>query len=274
MDVITQCPYQLFTAQGNHYLLSTGPDLISRYLREGKAWEPHTLAISRHLIEGIYAPVLLDIGANLGAWSVPMGQTIKAVNGTLHAWEPQRRVHQQLCANLLINNLDNCFATHSALGDYSGKISVPVLDLTQDKNAGAVSLLPAIFAMQGNRQPVGSEDVAITTLNILNLPRADLIKIDVEGMELEVLRGGKAWLKQVNSPPLLFEVWGDTTPALVEKKNALLHLVKNELGYEYDILGDLCVAQQPQQKRLNIICGENGYRLEKITPFGMDFMRP
>lgn len=274
MEAITPCHYQLCTVQGSHYLVTTGPDLISRYLREGKPWEPHTLAISRYLIDGIHAPVLLDIGANLGAWTVPMGRHIKPLGGNVHAWEPQRLIHHQLCANLLINHLDNCIATHGALGDYTGTISVPAIDVVADKNVGALSLLPDIFALQGNRQPLRADDVAITTLDALNLPRADLLKIDVEGMELEVLSGAKKWLKRVHYPPVLFEVWGNSIPATAEKTQTLLKMMKDELGYEYDILGDLCVAQQKQHKRLNIIFEGSGYRLEKMTSFGMNFLKP
>lgn len=272
MDDMTQQNCQLFTVDNDRYLLTNGPDLISHFLRNGNVWEQATLKISKYLIESIPAPILVDIGANLGAWSVPMGNHIRSSGGEIHAWEPQRQVYYQLCANLFINNLTHCFAHHQAIGERPGEIDVPVLDIMQDHNLGAVSLLPDIFEIQGHQETENYEKVSLTTLDILALPKADLVKIDVEGMEFEVLSGGKNWLRNVGYPPILFEVWGDAVPGTLTKQKKLLEMVKDEMGYDVVILGDLAIAQQKSNKRLNITLHEQGYSLERITHFGMRFL--
>lgn len=272
MDDLTQKNCQLFTVDNAQYLLTNGPDHISQCLRNGQVWEPQTLAISQLLIEGIHAPKLIDIGANLGAWSIPMGHYIRDAGGEIHAWEPQRQVYYQLCANLFVNNLTHCFAHHHAIGDYLGEIDVPVLDVMQDINLGAVSLLPDIYQMQRNTKSAHFEKVPITTLDILALPRVDLIKIDVEGMEYEVLSGGKNWLKNVGYPPIIFEIWGDVVPATAKKQQKLLSMISDEMNYEVAIIGEIVVAQQKKGKRLKIILNEQGYSLKRTTSFEMDFL--
>ena len=272
MDESDRYNCQLFTVEDSHYLLTNGPDYISRVLRNGIAWETDTLAIGQRLIEGISAPVLLDIGANLGAWSVPMGIHIRRSGGKLHAWEPQRQVYYQLCANLFINNLTHCFAHHGAIGDYAGEIDVPVLDVMQDANLGALSLLPEVYKFQREQKSEYCETAPITTLDLLNLPRADLIKIDVEGMEYEVLAGGKNWLEQMNYPPVIFEVWSDAISPTKRKQEKLIAMMCDEMQYEVVLLGELAVAQHKNHTRLNITLHKQGYSLAKPTHFGMSFL--
>lgn len=101
--------------------------------------------------------------------------------------------------------------------------------------------------MQGWIREVNSmESVKIMTLDDLQLPFAHLIKIDVEGLELEVLKGGKNWIKQSKRPPILLEVWGDYMKDMIPKKKALFNFLEVELGYKIYIKGELCICQHPE----------------------------
>lgn len=227
-----------------NFLLANGPDLISKHLRSGKAWEPETLQISKKLIEGIKSPILIDIGANLGAWSVPMASWVKNQNGIVHSFEPQRPVFYQLCANLLCNNLMNCYAHNVAVGDFTGIIDIPILNIFEHSNLGALSLSENIRQQQmwvKNTQP--KEPVKITTLDDLNIPKSHLIKIDVEGLELEVLKGGKNWIKQSENPPIILEIWGDYMKEMIQKKKKLLSFIQDELEYDIKFEGEICICQ-------------------------------
>jgi hypothetical protein len=97
-----------------------------------------------------------------------------------------------------------------------------------------------------------SEAVAMRRLDGLGLPAASLVKIDVEGMELEVLEGAREWLSQSGHPPLLFEVWGDYLQGYREKKERLMRFVNETLGYAVELLGELAVAQHPERAMLRI----------------------
>lgn len=225
------------------FVLSNGPDLISQHLKSGNAWEPITLDISKHLIEGVTSPVLIDVGANLGAWSVAMGMHVNSVGGRVFSFEPQRPVYYQLCANFFANNLFNCFSHNLAVGDYCGSIDIPFLDIHDCANLGALSISEEIREEQGWIQsPTAFETVTIATLDSMSLPIANLIKIDVEGLELEVIRGAEKWLKKSNNPPVIFEVWGDYMKNMTEKRNELFSLLKNRHGYDIYQNGEMCVA--------------------------------
>lgn len=246
--------FEIRSVGASHYLLLPGPDLINSHLRKGLPWEPTTQVVAQLMLLGITEPVVVDVGANLGAFAVPMGLWLKPRQGRLIAFEPQRLVYYQLCANLFLNMLPHCVAHLLAVGAAAGDVDVPQLDLATDRNLGALSLDPAIRAMQGvaSHQNRASERVAMVGLDGMDLPNGHLLKIDVEGLELEVLSGAAAWLERSGWPPVLFEVWGDYMPGYAAKRQQLMDCLRQRLGYEVFMLGELGVAQHPDNLRFRL----------------------
>lgn len=244
---------------GVRYLLQDGPDLINTHLRAGRVWEGHTLMLAQTLLRGVDAPLVVDVGANLGAFAVPMGQWLASRGGRLVAFEPQRLVYYQLCANLFLNRLGHCEAHLLAVGAQAGQVDVPRLDPTREVNLGALSLDAGIRHDQRQLSSLtsASDRVPMVTLSGMGLPPAHLIKVDVEGLELEVLTGAKDWLASSGHPPILFEVWGERFVAFRPKRDRLLRYVRDELGYDISLLGELCVAQHPACKRFDITHGSS-----------------
>ncbi|MDK4537114.1 FkbM family methyltransferase [Kingella kingae] len=236
---------QLYTVGDTQYLLTQGRDLISSHLKAGQRWEGFVVDLIAMYLSRIEKPVFVDIGANLGAISVPIAQFLQPRGGQVHSIEAQRAVFYQLCGNIFANNVSqNCFAYHTALGDYDGEISIPVLDTNNTANVGALSLDKEIRANQGEwdeSQFQSYEMIKITTLDQLDLPLASMIKMDVEGMELEVLRGGGGWIQKSQFPPILFEVWYHVKGCQT-KQDELWKLLQ-DMSYELCIYGDLGIAQ-------------------------------
>lgn len=160
--------------------------VIGRSLKEYGEWAGPEIEFLLGLIQP--GDVVLDIGANIGTHTVPMAQQI-GVHGKLLAFEPQRLSYQMLCGNLALNNLTNTEAYREALGRKPGQVSVPIIERG---NLGNVS-----SSAWGDGEPT-----PIRRLDGLKLPRVDLIKIDVEGMENEVLRGATRTIKRTR--PILF----------------------------------------------------------------------
>jgi FkbM family methyltransferase len=127
--------------------------------------------------------LVVEVGANIGAHTVELSRLVGG-DGEVHAFEPQRIVFQALCANLALNQCANVFARQAALGAEKGTILVPALNPAVRSNFGGVSLTNVS----------SGEPVDVLTLDGLDLPACHLLKVDVEGMEVEVLRGAQSTL--------------------------------------------------------------------------------
>ncbi len=123
--------------------------------------------------------VVVDVGAHIGCHTLFFARCVDD-GGHVHAFEPQRILFQTLCGNVAINSLRNVTCYPFALGAQPGTGFMPRVDYLASHNAG----MAHVEAGSG-----GTEAVPVRTLDSMLLPRCDLIKIDVEGMEKSVLEG-------------------------------------------------------------------------------------
>jgi FkbM family methyltransferase len=112
--------------------------------------------------------IVVDIGAHIGTFSVPIAATVKKVI----AFEPFPESAVLLLENALTHDVP-LQVVNKALGSRQGSGSMLVRNAS---NAGANTL-------------VAGGDILVVTLDD-EVAHADFIKMDVEGMENEVLRGG------------------------------------------------------------------------------------
>ncbi len=129
--------------------------------------------------------MVLDIGANIGVFTVFFAKTV-GETGAVIAFEPQRLIFQSLCANVALNSLTNVLCWQQAVGEAKGSIVVPLLDQTKPNNFGGVAL--------GGWET--GETIPLVTIDDLNLPQCDFMKIDVEGMERKVLFGARDTIRR------------------------------------------------------------------------------
>lgn len=132
---------------------------------------------------------VLDVGANIGGYTLPFAQAV-GPSGTVWAYEPQPVVFQNLCANLALNGLVNTRAFNAGCGADSGQIMVPPIRYDTQGNFGGVSL--DMFKEHGEATPIPiyKLDEHFTGR------RLDFMKIDVEGMELDVLQGAQELIRK------------------------------------------------------------------------------
>lgn len=145
------------------------------------------------LFQQILSPgaVVVEAGANVGAHTLPLAQSV-GPRGKVYAFEPQRLLFQCLCGNIALNSIANVDCRYEALGAKPGAATIPPLDYDAENNFGGLGLT----------ETATGEQVPIVTIDSLELTRCDLIKADVEGMELDVLRGAAVTIDRFH--PILY----------------------------------------------------------------------
>lgn len=157
--------------------------------------------------------VILDIGANIGNHTLYFANELHA--GKIIAFEAVERTFQILNINVKLNHLEERVELHCCgLSEKSGRASIAHYD---PGNVGGTSLTEGV----GN--------IPLAALDDFNIPKVTFMKIDVEGMEPQVLQGAINIIKR-DRPFMLIESFEDKFP-IVEA------FMKN-LDYRYKKIGD------------------------------------
>jgi len=155
--------------------------------------------------------VVVEVGANMGIHTVPMATALAKQNRMLFAFEPQPIVFQQLCANLALNGLMNVRAFPYACGREKGPLMFQVPDYTRPGNFGGTAL------NSGRQSDARREIVQCIRLDdLLEEDAVGLLKIDVEGFELEVLQGCQEILARCHPFLYLENDRPEKSPALIQ----------------------------------------------------------
>jgi FkbM family methyltransferase len=158
----------------------------------------------RHHGDGVVA---VDCGANIGVHSVEWARHMDGW-GEVIAIEAQERIFYALAGNISINNCSNARALWAAVGAESGVIAVPQPDYHRSGSFGSLEIRQhERTEFIGQKVSYADEDMRETRLlriDELALPRLDLIKIDIEGMEMEALQGAAHTIAR-HRPMLIIE---------------------------------------------------------------------
>jgi FkbM family methyltransferase len=170
-------------------------------------------ASETHLFQHFIQPgfTVLDVGANIGVFTVALARMVTPA-GSVLAFEPQQGVFDILSSNIESNCLNNITLYQSGVGRKAGSLSVPDQDYDTAGNFGGVEL---------STDTNTGKPIEITTIDSLGLTACHFIKIDVEGMEAEVLAGATNTITKLR--PVLF-VENDRKHKSVELIKSLLDL--------------------------------------------------
>lgn len=179
-------------------------DFIGKWMMRGDHFEIECVRkLTDMLNEG---DVVLDIGANIGCYTIPFGQTV-GLSGQVHSFEPQGVIYEVLNQNIVQNGLEKvCQANHMAVGHIPGKTSLNArcdrgreikYDRSEETNFGGVNL-----GMGGEEIPMVSVDSYVDELG--NDVRVKMIKIDVEGAERLVIAGARKTIEE-HRPIVFYE---------------------------------------------------------------------
>ena len=147
---------------------------------------------------------VVDVGASYGAYAL----TAAACGAKVLAFEPEPTVAVDLERNVALNPGFDVTVVRMALGNEA---------------AGMVDMRS--YAPHWPPQTI-SGDYPASRLDAFDVPQCDLLKIDVEGLEADVLRGAMATLKRFH-PVCIVEVHTFLKPTLLRECELLLQ----EAGY-------------------------------------------
>jgi FkbM family methyltransferase len=160
--------------------------------------------------------VALDIGANIGLVSIPLGRCLRKLGGRLYCVEPVANNFARLTANVRMNDLSPITTLlQCALGDADGQMQIG-RETGGGAETGNAMLKPGDADLGRSLEWTSTrvrrlDDVAAEW----NLPRLDFIKIDVEGAEVGVLRGGLETIRRFR--PIIY---GEFSAGLMPQFNS------------------------------------------------------
>ena len=160
--------------------------------------------------------IFVDCGANIGIWTIIALESIKSV-GTVHSFEPNPKLCKRLQKNLDYNKISQQCTLHEVALSSDSKTEFLYLDEINHQ----------MGTLRGGKNEKNKIQILTKPLDSFNLNRIDGMKIDVEGHESQVIKGG-------------MESISFHKPWLVIELNNSFHKIQNITQWEvYRILTDI-----------------------------------
>lgn len=171
--------------------------------------------------------IAIDVGANFGWFTLMLSQLVSQ-RGQVHAFEPVSETADLLHRNIELNGVKNV---------HMSAIALDAADATRDLYLPDVGISGS-FVLHHYANDYKVQQVPTMTLDtyvkLHNLPRVDFIKADIEGAELNMLKGASQTLKAFR-PTLLLEVQASSTRLFGHEPQAVFQFLA-EHGYDASFL--------------------------------------
>ena len=138
--------------------------------------------------------VVFDVGANIGDITLAAARSFP--NAHIYSFEPVRSTYQMLCENIK-NYSERITPYNFGFFNVSKRLDIHIMS-----SHGASSILdqsPNYKSVHPHIRETGTESIQVYTLDSFmadkSIDRIDIMKIDVEGTELEVIEGGRETFK-------------------------------------------------------------------------------
>ncbi len=184
------------------------PSNIDSEIAAGRMWEPVvTKWIQRNLKDG---DIVLDVGANIGWFSLIMSAAVGS--GLVFAMEPEPSFRARLESHITLNKIGNVRVSSSSLSHVFRQgwcIKNPGPYFSSARMIYDRSSLP-----EGHDEELVTEAWSVTLDDWWSRNRLDLIKIDIDGFEMEALLGGERTIKRLK-PKIAIEIADQETVDLL-----------------------------------------------------------
>lgn len=234
---IRDCYYALFDTQ----------DLITSSIINNFEFEQHNVNTISKILDLYHGGSILDIGANIGTYTINLA--LKHQNLKFHCFEPQRIINYQLTTNIFLNKIYNAYIYRVALSDKKGAVELTLPDYLKESNIGAFSIDQSTRSNEYECHSSGSiENIGTELLDSYSFKNVVFIKIDVEGHELDVFRGGTETIISNGYPTILFECW--TSKPWYQEKAELTKQFLRDLQYVLYSYNSDIVAMHPSRFKI------------------------
>jgi FkbM family methyltransferase len=204
---------------------------ITEEIQQLGHWEFNQLLEILNIYEKFYADrsgTMLDIGCNIGSWTLPLAQRYKQNN--VLAIDCQQLALDCVSLTVHLNNLNNVLVDCCAISDRCDKIKQNKIDYYWGANFGAYEFEAPHTASDFNGKISTEVDiVSIKTVDSLNLTNVAFIKLDIEGMEYQALKGSIETIQRC-SPFVVFEHHKTDRPSANQLLTDLNYVIYNSIG--------------------------------------------
>lgn len=195
---------------------------IERTIYERGIYEEGTLWCFKEIIKK--GQVIFDVGGNIGLTTV-YASKLTGRKGKVYSFEPMPETFQLLKENIEINRLKNVEPINLALSNEARKA---IMFENLNINRGAASLYSSNNRSNGINVKLSTLDAFCEKLSIDHI---DFIKIDIEGEELNMLKGAMSFFLKADKKPILcIEFSRDVTSA--NSPDDIYSLLRFELNYD------------------------------------------
>ena len=193
-----------------------------------RRWDPHVEACVRALLRP--GQTAIDVGANIGYFTAVLAQCV-GPGGQVWSFEPVPETYELLTLCKALNDFTQVTPMRAALGAANGSA-----EITYDRrHSGIATMHPEQVSGDRHRVELRSLDALVSAGEVPGRP--DLIKVDVEGHELDVLRGARETIAHA-SPTIVFELNERTARAAAWTLSELAELLLSLEDYSFFLIDD------------------------------------
>lgn len=185
---------QYLMIEGKKFYIDKLDGTISQELILSNKWEPYqTVLFKQNIKKG---DIVVDIGAHIGYYTL-IAASIVGKKGKVYAFEPDLKNFNVLRQNIKINNYKNIIPINKAVAEKNSKLNLYI----NTANTGD----HRIYKSKDKRKTI--EINAITLDSILKNEKVDLIKMDIQGSEMQALKGASYVLANNKALKIITEFW-------------------------------------------------------------------